>query len=212
MSHFGNKGFFEIVLATTNRHKIEEICQINPIPSQLRCITAFDVLHFPMNIEETGATLEENAFIKAKTVFDSTGFACLSDDSGLEVKGLAGAPGVYSARFAGEPVNEGNNRKKLLNLMESFSDTEREARFRTVLCYMDPLRTLFFEGTIRGHITTVELGMNGFGYDSLFIPQGAAKTFAEMNNNEKNAQSHRYYALRAFFSTIPQYLSSNSLV
>lgn len=147
--------------------------------------------------EEDGATLEENAYIKARTIQTATGMAVIADDTGLEVDKLGGAPGVFSARFSGENATYESNCQLLLERLEGAAPEERTARFRSVLCWCDPLRTVMAEGAVEGSIGTAMRGENGFGYDPLFIPEGESRTFAEMSADEKNATSHRGRAIVA---------------
>jgi XTP/dITP diphosphohydrolase len=147
------------------------------------------------DVEEDGVTFEANACKKARVLALETGLWALADDSGLEVEILGGVPGVYSARYAGEPVSYPANNRKLLDALRGAQD--RRARFRTVIALARPAgacRTV--EGCCTGHIALEERGSNGFGYDPLFVPDGYAQTFAEMGNDLKNTISHRAAALR----------------
>ncbi len=154
---------------------------------------------FPTEIVEDGRTLEENAFIKALAVHSATGLPVVADDTGLEVEALDNRPGVFSARYAGEHASYQDNVEKLLT--ELAEHTNRKARFRTVICYRDNLRTFFAEGICEGTITTAVRGSHGFGYDPVFIPEGETRTFAEMLAEEKAQLSHRGRALREFART-----------
>ena len=186
-----------ILLATGNAHKIEEITAVLKTISPEMMLYSLKDLQYEISMpEETGVTLEENAFLKAIGIFEATSVPCIADDTGLEINALNGAPGVYSARFAGDEANDKNNRAKVLELLKS--DENRAAKFRTVICFYDGIRTIFGEGEISGSILKEERGENGFGYDSVFQPEGNVKTFAEMNSNEKNSQSHRARALQDF--------------
>jgi XTP/dITP diphosphohydrolase len=148
------------------------------------------------DVDETGATLEENARIKARALVEATGRAAIADDTGLEVEALGGAPGVYSARFSGEDATYASNVAKLLKSLEG--RTDRAARFRTVALALWPDgREVVAEGSVGGAITTEARGSDGFGYDPVFEPDGASRTFAEMTTEEKNALSHRGRAFRA---------------
>ena len=152
-----------------------------------------------VEIEETGKTFAENAFIKADTVRKLTGMAALADDSGLQVESLDGAPGVYSARYAGEDQNDKNNIKKLLSTMKD--EKNRKACFTTVLCLCYPSgKTIYAEGKTEGEILTEEKGDHGFGYDPVFFSYDLKKSFGEATEEEKNAVSHRGRALRALLS------------
>ena len=150
-------------------------------------------IHDP--IPETGATIEANAHIKARYLFDRFGKPCFADDSGLEVSSLGGAPGVFSARYAGEQKSDEANMDKLLFELQGKQD--RSAQFKTIICFVDAHGTAHnFEGTILGMICLEKRGLNGFGYDPVFIPDGYQATFAEMNAVEKNMISHRAIAVQ----------------
>jgi XTP/dITP diphosphohydrolase len=183
-----------LIIATRNRHKLEEIQAIFRFP-QLTLLSSFDFPHVP-DVEETGGTFNENAILKARALASATGHWAMGDDSGLEVDALNGSPGVYSARFAGEPVDYAANNRKLLQLMTGVSD--RRARFRTVLALASPDGQIYTaEGRCDGVITTEQRGVAGFGYDPLFRPDGESLTFAEMPAEQKNRISHRARALAA---------------
>jgi XTP/dITP diphosphohydrolase len=187
-----------ILLGSNNPHKVEELRAILETQGLARIILPSEVRNFPTDIPETGTTLEENAFLKASTIYQTTLQTCISDDTGLEVDALNGAPGVYTARFAGENATYADNRTKLLETMRDAPLEKRTARFRTVICYHDALRVMFVEGVCEGHISEEERGEGGFGYDSIFIPQGYSQTFAELSSQEKNLVSHRAKALQEF--------------
>jgi len=180
----------KIVFASSNRHKIEEIKAL--LPEGFELLSSAEA-GFTEEVEETGKTFEENAALKADALFDACGLVCFSDDSGLEVEALKKAPGVRSARYAGEPADAAKNNALLL---ENLKDkTNRKARFVTVICLRMPHKTFFFEGFVEGEIALAPRGSNGFGYDPLFVPNGSDKTFAEMDAETKNAMSHRHNAL-----------------
>lgn len=184
----------KLVIATRNRHKLEEIRAIFDVPG-LEIASALDYPEVP-DVEEDGATFEANAVKKAVALARATGHWAMADDSGLEVDALEGAPGVYSARYAGEPVDYAANNRKLLKALEDTAD--RRARFRCVIALADPdgkARTV--EGRCEGTIAREERGRRGFGYDPVFVPEGHAETFAEMAAEAKNAISHRGRAVRA---------------
>ena len=141
------------------------------------------------DIPETGATLDENASIKARYVYERTGLNCFADDTGLEVEALDGAPGVHSARYATDGHDFTANNRKLLRELEG--KVNRKARFRTVISLIVDGIERQVEGIVKGEITTSESGAEGFGYDPLFMPEGYDRTFAEMSAEEKNAISHR---------------------
>ena len=147
------------------------------------------------DIEETGTTLLENSLIKARSVHQITGLPSLADDTGLEVDALGGAPGVYSARFAGENPTYEDNVNKLLSKLDGVSAEKRTARFRTVIAFVEDKTELFAEGIIEGLITVEPRGYGGFGYDPVFLPTTEGKTFSEMSQERKNQISHRGRAL-----------------
>jgi XTP/dITP diphosphohydrolase len=183
----------KIVFATNNQHKLDEIRQITA--GKLEILSLSDI-HCHDEIAETGATLEENALIKAQYIKDKYGFNCFADDSGLEVEALNGAPGVISAHYAGEPRNAHNNMQKVLHEMRE--KTNRNARFRTVIALIIDDKKYLFEGEVKGKIIETERGTTGFGYDPIFEPIGYNKTFAELGNDVKNRISHRALATEKF--------------
>lgn len=185
----------QIVLATHNKGKMSEI---NNLLSSSYEVLTLD--HFPdiKEIPETGKTLKENAFIKARTVFEMTGLPSLADDTGLEVEALGGEPGVFSARYAGEQASYQDNCEKLLKNMMRVPKENREAKFRTVIAYKDDNRELSCDGSVMGEIAQSPKGSFGFGYDSVFYYPPLEKTFAELSEEEKNSISHRGRALRKF--------------
>lgn len=179
----------KIVFATNNRHKLEEIRKITK--GTLEILSLSDIgCH--EEIEETGSTLDENAIIKATYVHERYGYDCFADDTGLEVEALGGAPGVYSARYAGEACQAEDNMRKLLAQMEHKEN--RKAQFRTVIALCCNGEQHLFEGVIRGTITRVKRGSDGFGYDPVFMPEGYDRTFAELGDEAKNRISHRSLA------------------
>lgn len=189
----------KILIASNNQHKISEIAHILKLESiDFIELTTPEQLNINLEVEESEATLEGNAMLKAKAFFELTGIPAIADDTGLEVKGLDGKPGVHSARFAGEPANDAKNRELLLSLLKDKSPEERIAQFRTVICYFDNSGATFIEGKCTGLISEYEAGSNGFGYDSVFIPDGYDITFAQMSSDEKNKISHRYRAIINF--------------
>lgn len=184
----------ELIFATHNRHKAAEI--EHKLSGSIKIIN-LDQVGITEDIPEPGDSLRENAFLKAKYVYDKTGKACFADDTGLEVTALGGAPGVRSARYAGEQASLQENLDKLLSQMEDVQD--RQARFRTVIAYINENGEVeYFEGSIEGEITTEPRGEEGFGYDPVFIPNGFEETFAQMSKGEKNAISHRGRAVLKF--------------
>jgi len=196
----------KILIATNNSHKIQEINRIASdfvTPEKLKKIQFLLPKELNINIEpnEIYDTFEGNSKLKAEEFFKVAQIPTLADDSGLEIEALNNAPGVYSARFAGDLdvpriVQDKANRDKVLNLLKN--ETNRKAKFRTVLVFFDGNTTEYFVGECKGQIIDRERGENGFGYDSIFIPDGFDRTFAEMNDVEKNKISHRYFAVKAF--------------
>lgn len=190
----------KVVFASNNAHKLSEVRGI--LPSYIEVLGLRDI-GFYANIGETGQTLEANSLLKADVVWQwavahdlsSSIDAVMSDDTGLEIAALNGAPGVYSARWAGEPSDDARNRHKALALLDGKHD--RSARFRTVITWIDANGARQVEGLVEGSIATTESGDGGFGYDSLFIPNGYNSTFAMLSADEKNAISHRARALHA---------------
>lgn len=180
----------QLIFATNNNHKKEEVSLLLP---DYEVLTLSEIGIFE-DIAETGITLEENALIKANFVFQKTGLDCFADDTGLEVEALGNKPGVYSARYAGEPADAQANIDKLLSEMNSVEN--RNARFRTVIALIRGGQTYFFEGRVNGKIIEKRSGNSGFGYDPVFKPEGFDKTFAEMSPDEKNRISHRGAAIR----------------
>jgi len=183
----------ELYLATQNKHKIEELSALLGNHFLIKSISELGVVD---DIPETGKTLAENSRQKAQFIADRFGVTCLSDDSGLEVDCLGGLPGVFSARFAGEPKNDLANSNKLMVEMSQYAD--RSARFVTVLTFHQNGQFYQFEGEIRGEIMLSPRGNQGFGYDPLFQPENESRTFAEMTLSEKNVIAHRARALHKF--------------
>ncbi len=183
----------KLVLATHNSHKQTEM---NTLLAPMG-ISIVGLDDFPQigDIEETGTTLLENSLIKARSVHQITGLPSLADDTGLEIDALGGAPGVYSARFAGENPTYEDNVNKLLSKLDGVSAEKRTARFRTVIAFVDDKTELFAEGIIEGLITLEPRGHGGFGYDPIFLPATEGKTFSEMSQERKNQISHRGRAL-----------------
>ena len=183
----------DIVIATHNPDKKKEII----IALQELGVNILSLDNFPEigEIEETGSTLLENSLIKARTVSAITGIPAIADDTGLEVDALNGAPGIYSARYAGINVSYEDNVRKLLSEMSSTDMDSRTARFRTVVSFHSTNKELWTEGVIEGSITMSAIGNGGFGYDSVFRVEQTGKTFAEMTRQDKNKISHRGVAL-----------------
>ncbi|MEX2399773.1 MAG: RdgB/HAM1 family non-canonical purine NTP pyrophosphatase [Rhodothermales bacterium] len=182
----------KILLATRNAGKVSEMRSLlSDLPVEL--ISALD-LDDPPDVEEDADTLEGNARKKADVLHAYSGLPALADDTGLEVDRLEGRPGVRSARYAGPKADDAANRRKLLDELDGAGD--RAARFRTVIAFVDRAGVHQFEGICRGRIIDEERGTGGFGYDSIFVPEDADRTFAELSADEKNEVSHRGRALR----------------
>ena len=202
-----------IVLATKNKGKVAELAAL----LQDFHLKVRDLSEFPRigDIPETGSTFAENALIKARTVAQATGLIALADDSGLVVDALGGAPGVYSARYAGpeEPgeSQDDRNNRKLLDALASVPDDRRAARFVSVIAAAAPGgQTLTFEGVWEGRVARAPRGENGFGYDPLFIDPESGLTAAEMSRAVKNARSHRAKALVRLLEAWPKFWSNAS--
>lgn len=189
----------KLAIATNNQHKLQEIRAI--LGDSFEELLSLKDLGIDVDVEETGKTLEENALIKARAILSLSGIATLADDTGLMVDALRGAPGVYSARYAGEEHDDAKNRALLLKNLDGVKD--RSAHFATViaLCYPDG-KTLTATGRVNGEILLSERGTEGFGYDSLFFSTELGKTFAEATQAEKNSVSHRGRALRAMLELV----------
>lgn len=179
-----------LIFATNNQHKVDEV---RAVLGNLFNIVTLKEAGIDIDIPEPYDTLEENAAQKSKTIFTLTGQNCFSEDTGLEAGALNGEPGVKSARYAGEGRNFNDNIEKLLYKLKDAHD--RSARFRTVISLILDGKTYFFEGICTGQIITNRIGIHGFGYDPVFVPDGSNKTFAEMDMEEKNIFSHRKKAM-----------------
>lgn len=180
----------KLVFATNNAHKLEEISSI--LGEKVELLSLKDI-NCHADIPETADTLEGNAIQKAEYIYENYGLDCFADDTGLEVEALDGAPGVHSARYAGDGHNSEANMQKLLQNMQGIHN--RKAQFRTVICLILDGKMHVFEGIVKGEITKEKHGTSGFGYDPIFIPEGHSKTFAEMNHDTKNKISHRARAV-----------------
>ena len=176
----------KLIFATNNQHKADEIR--SALPEGFTILTLRDA-GIDIDIPEPHDNLQDNAAEKARTIFHMTHTDCFSEDTGLEVFSINNEPGVHSARYAGDERQPSKNIEKLLRRLEGIED--RSARFRTVICLIYEGRSYFFEGICPGAIAPVPKGSGGFGYDSIFIPEGASRTFAEMDMEEKNRFSHR---------------------
>lgn len=190
----------KLVFASNNKHKIQEIKQL--LPSTIEVIGLEDIGCLE-DIPETANTIEGNAKLKADYVTKHYGLPCFADDSGLEVEILNGEPGVYSARYAGEPKNDQNNIRKLLDQLAD--KTNRQAQFKTAIALNINNQQHLFIGIAKGEIATTPQGSNGFGYDPVFIPENSSETFAELNLDEKNKISHRAKAV----AQLVDFLKSN---
>ncbi|MBC7694116.1 MAG: non-canonical purine NTP diphosphatase [Burkholderiales bacterium] len=181
----------QLIFATHNQNKLKEVRSL--IPDSINLLS-LDEVHFKKDIEETETTIEGNAILKAKTIYEETGINCFADDSGLLVDALNGAPGVYSARYAGEQKSDRDNMEKLLQELQG--KQERSAYFKTVMALIINDKKYLFEGIIKGKIMPEKAGTNGFGYDPVFMPDGYNQTFAQMDQETKNSISHRGIALK----------------
>lgn len=188
-----------LIFASNNQHKVDEIQSL--VGSDFNIIT-LKAAGIDIDIPEPHDTFQENAAEKARTIFNLTKQNCFSEDTGLEIDALQGAPGVKSARYAGEGRDfQANIDKVLTNLGDN---NNRAAQFRTVICLIwgnqeEGIQTYYFEGICKGHIATEMQGEKGFGYDPIFIPEGATKSFAQMTMEEKNKYSHRQKAVTQLF-------------
>jgi XTP/dITP diphosphohydrolase len=184
----------QLIFATNNAHKVAEIQAAIPAGIQVLSLRQAGILQ---ELPEPHDTLEGNASEKSGVILALTGQNCFSEDTGLEVAALNGAPGVRSARYAGEQANFADNIALLLQQMAPY--TQRQARFRTVISLRWKGREYLFEGICPGHISTTPMGDGGFGYDPVFIPDGDTRTFAQMTLAEKNQYSHRAKAVAKLF-------------
>lgn len=189
----------KLVFATNNAHKLEEIRAI--LGDKMEILSLADI-NCHADIPETANTLEGNAHLKSEYVYDHYGLDCFADDTGLEVEALDGAPGVYSARYAGDGHDSQANMQKLLKEMEEKNN--RKAQFRTVISLIEKGEEKLFEGIVRGKITQEKRGNSGFGYDPVFQPEGFDVTFAEMGSEVKNKISHRAKAVEALCNYLSQ--------
>lgn len=181
----------KLVFATNNAHKLEEIRAI--LGNKIEILSLNDI-DCHADIPETADTLEGNAALKAQYIYNNYGLDCFADDTGLEVEALNGAPGIYSARYAGGDGHDSEaNMNKLLSEMKGKEN--RKARFRTAICLIEGGVEHLFEGIVNGEIINERRGGAGFGYDPVFMPEGYSETFAEMGNAEKNKISHRARAV-----------------
>ena len=180
----------KLVVATNNAHKLEEIAAI--LGDEMELLSLKDIQCFA-DIPETADTLEGNARQKAQYIYTNYGLDCFADDTGLEVEALNGAPGVFSARYAGDGHDSEANMQKLLQELEGKEN--RKAQFRTAICLIMNGEEYLFEGIVKGEIIGEKRGGAGFGYDPIFVPEGYELTFAELGNDIKNTISHRARAV-----------------
>lgn len=181
----------QLCFTTTNLHKLKEVNSL--LKKEFKIISLHDI-GFKKDLPETKDTLEGNSLQKAETIYQLYGINCFSDDTGLEVEALRGEPGVRSARYAGEAKNDSANRQLLLQNLSMVNN--RQARFRTIITLIWKGNVFQFEGVLNGMISKEERGQNGFGYDSIFIPDGQQLTLAEINLDIKNNLSHRSIAIK----------------
>ena len=179
----------KLIFATNNKHKLQEVRDI--VGDRVEVLSLSDI-DCNDDIPETADTLQGNALIKARYIYEKYGVDCFADDTGLEVEALDGAPGVYSARYAGEECDSEANMKKLLHNLTDKNN--RNAQFRTVIALIINGEERLFNGIVKGVIATEKMGTSGFGYDPIFIPEGFSESFAQMDTSMKNSISHRYRA------------------
>jgi XTP/dITP diphosphohydrolase len=191
---------YQLVFATNNRHKLDEVAA--KIGDKFKLLTLGDI-GCTDDIEETGSTFYENASIKSHYIFDHYQLDCFGDDSGLEIDALNREPGIYSARYAGTHGDHDANINKVLAKLGN--ETNRTARFRTVISLIWKGEEHLFEGTVEGTIRTERSGAKGFGYDPIFQPDGYDITFAEMGMDEKNAISHRAIAMEKLLAFLKEW-------
>ncbi len=198
------------VLASANPHKAAELQHLLSVYS----ITIKNLADFPpmAEVEETGTSLSENAYLKASAVHLHTGLPSIADDTGLEVDALGGRPGVYTARYAGEKAGPADNMALLLKELEGIPLGKRTARFRTVVClYGFAEGPIYAEGVVEGHIANEPAGSHGFGYDPLFVPDdGGGLRFAEMTDEQKHACSHRSRAIKQLVQALERFKTDQS--
>jgi len=198
----------KVVIATHNKDKLKELKKgFSNLPLEL-----LDLYSFPQigEIIEDGKTLKDNAFIKAKTVYELTGIPALADDTGLEVDALGGKPGVFTARFAGENCSYMDNVNKMLKVMKNIKKSDRGATFKTVMAFYDGKQELFSEGIVKGIIAENKKGLAGFGYDPIFYVVEEGKTFAEMTIEKKNIISHRGRAIKNLLPKLNLYFNNKN--
>ena len=190
----------KLVFATNNKHKLQEVRDI--LGNRVEVLSLNDI-NCHDDIPETAETLQGNALIKARHIYEKYGLDCFADDTGLEVEALDGEPGVYSARYAGEECCSKANMQKLLHNL--IGKENRNAQFRTVIALIIKGEEKLFNGIVKGTITEKKMGDSGFGYDPIFIPEGFSDSFAQMSSEMKNSISHRYRATQQ----LSNYLKEN---
>ena len=190
----------KLVFATNNPNKLKEVQEM--LPNTIELLSLSDINCYD-EIDETEMSLEGNATLKADYITQKYGYDCFADDTGLEVESLNGKPGVYSARFAGEPSNSENNMQKLLTELKNKSN--RNAQFRTAVSLNINDANFIFEGVCKGAILEKKQGKKGFGYDPIFKPENHTNSFAEMSSEEKNIISHRGIAIKKLVSFLSSY-------
>lgn len=189
----------KIIFASNNKNKVEEVQK--QLPDSIQIVTLEEIGHLE-DIDEYGKTIEENAIIKADFISNKYQLPCFADDTGLEIEALNGAPGVYSARYAGDEKNAEKNMNMVLEKLDVISN--RSAQFKTVIALNINNKQHLFEGIVKGQITTEKIGDNGFGYDPIFQPENFEKTFAEMTLEEKNRLSHRGLAVEKLIAFLKE--------
>ncbi len=194
----------KLVFASQNAHKAAEIQAVIPSEISICTLTELGIIE---DIPETAATLEGNALMKMEYLVDRLNLSCFADDTGLEIDALHGEPGVYSARYAGEQRNAVDNMRLVLEKLTG--ESNRKARFRTVIALWWEGKSHLFEGIVEGTITKTPIGNGGFGYDPIFQPEGATNTFAEMTMEEKNQWSHRARAVQQLVEFLKKQLYVN---
>ena len=190
----------KLVFATNNLNKLKEVQEM--LPNSIELLSLKDIDCFE-DIDETETTLDGNAKLKANYITERFGYNCFADDTGLEVESLNGKPGVYSARYAGEPSSSENNMQKLLSDLKE--EPNRKAQFRTAICLNLNKQQFLFEGICKGEILTEKHGKHGFGYDPIFKPKGFDISFAKMTSEEKNTISHRGIAIQKLVEFLSNY-------
>ena len=190
----------KLVFATNNKHKLQEVRDI--VGDRVEVLSLNDI-DCHDDIPETAETLQGNALIKARHIYEKYGLDCFADDTGLEVEALGGEPGVYSARYAGEECNSEANMLKLLQNLTGKNN--RNAQFRTVIALIIDGEEKLFNGIVKGTISNEKKGDSGFGYDPIFIPEGYTESFAQMSGEMKNSISHRFRATKQ----LSDYLKEN---